>query len=100
MRKLFGFCVVFIALVSLLPAAAATQGAALPSGMPSVDSVRIPHAGWEEVGLGSASGGGISSGIHAVSQSPSLAIAPDGTPYVAWQVSPKITHGGGQSESL
>jgi len=39
---------------------------------------------WEEVGSGSASGGGISDN-SADSYSPSVAIAPDGTPYVAWQ---------------
>jgi len=38
---------------------------------------------WEEVGTGSASGGGISDNSND-SFSPSLAIAPDGTPYVAW----------------
>jgi len=38
---------------------------------------------WEEVGVGSASGGGISD--SGKSESPSLAIAPDGRPYVAWQ---------------
>jgi len=38
---------------------------------------------WEEVGAGSASGGGIS-GNSDSSRSPSMAITPDGTPYVAW----------------
>lgn len=38
---------------------------------------------WVEVGAGSASGEGISQGGET-SWSPSLAIAPDGTPYVAW----------------
>jgi hypothetical protein len=38
---------------------------------------------WEEVGLGSASGGGISNS-PGNSGSPSVAIAPDGTPYIAW----------------
>ena len=38
---------------------------------------------WHEVGAGSASGGGISDN-GSNSMSPSLAIAPDGTPYVAW----------------
>ena len=38
---------------------------------------------WEEVGSGSASGGGISNS-SSDSRVPSLAIAPDGTPYVAW----------------
>ena len=38
---------------------------------------------WQEVGLGSASGGGISNTGDVFY--PSLAIAPDGTPYVAWE---------------
>ena len=38
---------------------------------------------WEEVGIGSASGGGISD-TSEDSYDPSIAIAPDGTPYVAW----------------
>jgi len=37
---------------------------------------------WEEVGASSASGGGISNSGNA--GIPSLAIAPDGTPYIAW----------------
>ena len=39
---------------------------------------------WAEVGAGSASGGGISNDMGN-SWFPSLSIAPDGTPYVAWQ---------------
>ncbi len=39
---------------------------------------------WEEVGSGSASGGGISNTDHR-SWSPSVAIAPDGTPYISWE---------------
>ena len=38
---------------------------------------------WEEVGTGSASGGGISDNTGG-SGWPSLAVAPDGRPYVAW----------------
>jgi hypothetical protein len=38
---------------------------------------------WEEVGVGSASGGGISNNAGS-SALPSSAVAPDGTPYVAW----------------
>ena len=38
---------------------------------------------WEEVGAGSASGGGISNSSEAAW--PSMAVAPDGTPYVAWE---------------
>jgi hypothetical protein len=41
-------------------------------------------SGWEEVGAGSASGGGISDSPEKATI-PSLAIAPDGTPYVAWE---------------
>jgi len=40
-------------------------------------------SGWEEVGAGSASGGGISDNSGS-SRLPWLMIAPDGTPYVAW----------------
>ncbi len=39
---------------------------------------------WAEVGAGSANGGGISN-YQGMSEYPSLAIAPDGTPYVAWK---------------
>jgi hypothetical protein len=39
---------------------------------------------WEEVGSGSASGGGISNNWGDLLY-PSLAVAPDGTPYVAWE---------------
>jgi hypothetical protein len=38
---------------------------------------------WEEVGAGSASGGGISNN-HYTSGRPSIDIAPDGTPYIVW----------------
>jgi len=38
---------------------------------------------WQEVGAGSASGGGISN-TAGNSDSPSLALAPDGTLYAAW----------------
>ena len=38
---------------------------------------------WVEVGTGSATGGGISGNV-GYSTHPSLAISPDGTPYVAW----------------
>lgn len=39
---------------------------------------------WEEVGTGSANGGGISNN-SGDSRHPALGIAPDGTPYVAWE---------------
>lgn len=38
---------------------------------------------WVQVGAGSATGGGISNN-NAVSWYPSIAVAPNGTPYVAW----------------
>lgn len=38
---------------------------------------------WAEVGVGSASGGGISNNLGS-SSIPNIAIAPDGTPYVTW----------------
>jgi hypothetical protein len=43
----------------------------------------VTAEGWHEVGAGSASGGGISAN-DGMSWWPLLAIAPDGTPYVAW----------------
>ena len=42
------------------------------------------YASWVEVGTGSATGGGISVN-SSISWFPSLTIAPDGTPYVAWE---------------
>ncbi len=45
--------------------------------------LRWDGSNWVEVGTGSASGGGISNN-HFNSVSPSLAISPDGLPYVAW----------------
>jgi hypothetical protein len=44
---------------------------------------RWDGSAWAEVGTGSATGSGIS-GNDGYSTHPSLAIAPDGTPYVAW----------------
>ncbi len=44
---------------------------------------RWDGAAWVEMGSGSASGGGISSNSGS-SRFPSLAVAPDGTPLVAW----------------
>jgi hypothetical protein len=55
----------------------------LPTGsLPGTATLTGP-AGWQEVGSGSASGGGISDN-SGNSFWPSLAVAPDGTPYVAW----------------
>ena len=42
------------------------------------------NAGWEEIGVGSASGGGISNGSSGAFD-PTLAIGPDGAPVVAWE---------------
>jgi hypothetical protein len=44
---------------------------------------RWSGSGWEEVGAGSASGGGVSNN-GGISRHPSLAFAPDGMLYVAW----------------
>ena len=43
----------------------------------------VANAGWEEMGVGSASGGGIS-GSGDVYGSPSVAIGPDNMPVLAW----------------
>jgi hypothetical protein len=45
--------------------------------------LRWNGSSWEEVGAGSATGGGISDNSND-SERPSVAIAPDGTPYIAW----------------
>ena len=42
-----------------------------------------PYGPWEEVGAGSASGGGVSNSSDDSTGS-AMAVAPDGTPYVAW----------------
>ncbi|HUW09189.1 MAG TPA: PPC domain-containing protein, partial [Anaerolineae bacterium] len=46
--------------------------------------LRWDGSSWQEVGAGSASGGGISNNLNG-SWVPSLAIAPDGKPWVAWE---------------
>ena len=46
--------------------------------------LRWDGSSWQEVGAGSASGGGISNNANG-SWVPSLAIAPDGMPWVAWE---------------
>jgi hypothetical protein len=51
---------------------------------PEIYVRRWNGSGWEEVGAGSASGGGISN-TSGWSQLPSMAVAPDGTVYVAWE---------------
>ena len=52
-----------------------------PTTTPTPTPDTTPY--WQEVGPGSASGSGISNNDRD-SLDPSLAIAPDGTPYVAW----------------
>jgi hypothetical protein len=53
------------------------------SGHEEIYVRRWNGSSWEEVGTGSASGGGISN-TSGDSTAPSIAIAPDGTPYIAW----------------
>jgi hypothetical protein len=74
-----------------------------PDGTPYVvwgdDSLEIyvrrwNGSSWEEVGTGSATGGGISDN-SSISENPWLAIAPDGTPYVAWE-----DYGGGYRSEI
>jgi hypothetical protein len=50
-------------------------------GLPLVTLNRYPA--WQEAGAGSASGGGISNN-GGDSQSVSMSIAPNGTPYIGW----------------
>ncbi len=52
-------------------------------GLSEVYVRRWNGSSWAEVGTGSASGGGISDNSGG-SRSPSVAVDPDGTPYVAW----------------
>ena len=44
----------------------------------------VANAGWEEMGVGSASGGGISNDSSAWNRDPALAIGPGGAPVIAW----------------
>jgi uncharacterized protein YegL len=44
----------------------------------------LDNIGWEELGSGSATEGGISDNI-GLSNAPSISLAPDGTAYIAWQ---------------
>jgi len=43
----------------------------------------VANAGWEAMGVGSASGGGISKSAGQ-SSNPSLAVGPGGAPIIAW----------------
>ena len=83
-RKAISLAMVASLVVVLLPGAL-TMAAQLPGERALAPaSAAGSNAGWREVGVGSASGGGISDSPDQAS-SPSLAIAPDGTPYVAWE---------------
>jgi len=64
----------------------------LSGGDSEIYVLRWNGSSWEEVGAGSASGGGISNNSGG-SSAPALAVAPNGTPYVAWSDS-----SGGDSE--
>jgi hypothetical protein len=70
--------VIFLLATTLTPQA----NAARPSARHPV-SIADSNAGWTEVGDNSASGGGISDN-SGYSYLASIAVAPDGTPYVAW----------------
>jgi len=75
-----GFVNITLLVLLLLSVTPLTAQASSPPPRPLADS----NAGWEEVGAGSASDGGISDN-YGVSVYPSLTISPDGTPYVAWE---------------
>jgi hypothetical protein len=82
-RRAINLAVLASLAVMLIPVALATA-AQPPGGLASAPaSAASSNAGWREVGSGSASGGGISDDDDD-SCGPSIAIAPDGTPYVAW----------------
>ncbi len=66
--------------VALMIGLVVAAGGARP-GAPAEEEA---YAGWEEVGVGSASGGGISQ-TAGMSIGPSLAIDPHGRPVIAWR---------------
>ena len=78
----------FLTLVILLAVAGVVPGASAGADEPEAPMAPIANAGWEEIGPGSASGGGISgkgtSTNKRDSEEPSIAIGPDGRPVVAW----------------
>ena len=78
------FAVRLATLLSVV-AGAVLLWAAAPSPIagPAVAAPLAANAGWDELGPGSASGGGISAN-GGDSFLPSLAIGPDGAPVVAW----------------
>jgi hypothetical protein len=77
----FGLAIVILLALLLLPVSGAA--AALPSAGLDFLFFLAANAGWVEVGTGSASSGGVSNN-SSYSKEPSIAVAPDGTPYVAW----------------
>jgi hypothetical protein len=74
-----------VALLTLFVAVAVPPAAAAVSGRPARPPFPIAGAtaGWEEVGAGSASGGGISDNDGS-SSAPAVAVGPHGVVYVAW----------------
>jgi hypothetical protein len=78
--------------------AAAPDGTVYLAWSDKVDSNREIYVrrwngnSWEEVGSGSASGGGVSN-TTTHSYDPSLAVAPNGIPYVAWHEDPGFAGG-------
>jgi hypothetical protein len=82
-------------LPSMAVALDGTPFVAWQDGSFSSEEIYVRHwdgYGWEEVGTGSAAGGGISDSGGSV-LNPAMAFAPDGTPYVAWE-----DYSGGDSE--
>jgi hypothetical protein len=98
-RNLFYRVVTVMTLLAVLlsqgaasPARSACADSAVPFNKHTIDGAfdgthlpaADPNAGWQQVGTGSATGGGISNN-SGDSQHPSMAIAPDSTPYIAWR---------------
>lgn len=73
---------IHLLLLVILVAGLAIALAAIPASAQPTTSV--PYAGWEEIGAGSATGGGISNSGGS-SQTPSIAFGADGHPIVAWE---------------
>ncbi len=68
------------------PAPANTPTATVPpTNTPTATPTNTPQPTWQEVGSGSASGGGISNAGSLLAFSPVVGVAPDGIPYLAWQ---------------